>query len=83
MVLATPVWKISPELLGRVTGPSVKECRVLSYDMFPRPNKQLYISLLAQDAIRRAGIDLSKPFVVASDKQAGCYRFIQHEDDCK
>ncbi len=86
MVMACPVSPIGSALLQRAVdaaGPAVRECLVPVCDLFPRPNHQIYVSLLAQDAIERAGIDLTKPFVVACDKQTGCYRFIQHEDDCK
>lgn len=64
-------------------GPSVRVCLVPYCDLFPKPNNQLYISLLAQDAIKRAGIDMTKPFVLEYDRQRAYYRFVQHEDDCK
>lgn len=62
---------------------AVWECYVPYCDIFHRPGGKLYVSLLAKDAVSRAGIDLSKPFTMSYDKQRACFKFAQHEDDCR
>lgn len=86
MVLATPVSKIGSALLVKaikVHRPAALVCLVPFCDLFPKPCGQLYVSLLAQDAVKRAGIDMAKPFVLDYDRRQGYWRFTQLEADCR
>ena len=63
--------------------PAARVCLVPFCDLFPKPCGQLYVSLLAQDAVKRAGIDMAKPFVLDYDRKRGYWRFTQLEADCR
>lgn len=71
-------------LIGRLRDkllPRIVKCTIGMHDLFPRREGQWELSLLAQDTLKQAGIDRSKPCGYEFDAKKGTVTFTQLKDD--
>lgn len=69
------VGALIPTIIRPNEGP--RECYVPRCDLFSRPNNQVEISLLAKDALARAGINTMEPFTLVGSPDSPYWLFVQ------